>query len=68
MVIRKKKIKEKLRKSTKIKGPQGPISRGAYDAQSPKNSHLSSFVLGTSTNKNPAIKGLTPRAKYSKKK
>jgi hypothetical protein len=63
MVVKKKKSKSKPKK-----GPQGPVSRGAYDAKSPKNKGSSSFVLGTSTNKSPSIRGLTPKGKGSKKK
>lgn len=56
------------KKKKKMSGPQGPISRGSYDAKSPKNAGAKSFVLGTKTNKNPAIRGLTPMPKGSKKK
>ncbi len=49
-------------------GPQGPVSKGAYDAKSPKHKPVDSFVLGTKTNKNPAIKSLTPKPKAKKAK
>lgn len=64
MVAKKKKTKPR----NKMKGPQGPISRGSYDAKSPRNKGEVSFVLGTSTNKNPPIRGLTPKGKGTKKK
>lgn len=63
-----KKKKTKVKKASKVSGPQGPVSRGAYDAKSPKNSGLKSYVQGTSINKSPAIRGLTPMPKGSKKK
>ena len=66
-----KKKRMKLKKDapvSKVRGPQGPVSKGAYDAKSPKNSKLSSFVLGTSTNKNPNPRSLTPPPKGSKKR
>ncbi len=47
-------------------GPQGPVSKGSYDAKSPKNSKMASLVLGTKTNKNPPIKSLTPKPKSKK--
>ena len=50
----------KKKKRAKSKGPQGPTSHGAYDAVSPKNKGRSS-LMGTSTNKSPPIKGLTPK-------
>jgi hypothetical protein len=69
MVVKKKRMKlKKDQPVSKIRGPQGPVSRGAYDATSPKNKGTSSFVLGTSTNKSPAIRSLTPRPKASKRK
>jgi hypothetical protein len=49
-------------------GPQGPVSKGSYDAKSPKNSKMASLVLGTKTNKNPNIKSLTPKPKSKKSK
>ena len=49
-------------------GPQGPVSKGAYDAKSKKHSTQDSYVLGTKTNKNPAIKSLTPKPKSKKAK
>jgi hypothetical protein len=69
MVIKKKRMKLKKDKPvSKVRGPQGPVSRGAYDAKSPDNKGMSSYVLGTKTNKNPNIRGLTPKGKGSKKK
>jgi hypothetical protein len=69
MEAKKKRMKLKKDKPvSKIRGPQGPVSRGAYDASSPKNSKTTSFVLGTSTNKNPNIRSLTPRPQGSKRK
>jgi hypothetical protein len=59
---------KKKKSKSKVKGPQGPVSRGSYDAKSPKNRGVASFVLGTSTNKNPPIRGLTPKVSGSKKK
>lgn len=64
MAAKKKKVKSR----SKTKGPQGPVSKGAYDAVSPRNKGEISFVLGTSTNKSPAIRGLTPKGQSSKKK
>ena len=54
-------------KMKKKKGPQGPVSKGAYDPKSPKHDDEDSMVLGTKTNKNPAIRGLTPEPKKPKK-
>jgi hypothetical protein len=69
MALKKKKMKLKKDKAiSKVRGPQGPVSHGAYDAKSPKNRGASSFVLGTSTNKSPAIRGLTPMPKGSRGK
>ncbi len=69
MVMKKKRMKIKKDKPvSKVRGPQGPVSKGAYDAKSPKNRGPASFVLGTSTNKSPAIRSLVPKAKGSKKK
>jgi hypothetical protein len=65
--MKKKKMKMKGKmKPSKKSGPQGPVSRGSYDAVSPKNAGLKSFVLGTKTNKSPAIRGQSPAGKKSK--
>lgn len=57
-----------VKKKKKNSGPQGPVSRGAYDAKSKKNDKESSMVLGTKTNKSPSIRGLTPMPKGMKSK
>lgn len=68
MVMKKKRVKKKDKTASKVRGPQGPVSRGAYDAVSPKNKGSASFVLGTSTNKSPAIRSAVPKPTVSKKK
>jgi len=69
MAVKKKRMKLKKDKPvSKVRGPQGPVSKGAYDAKSPKNAGVKSYVQGTSTNKSPAIRSLTPTVKGSKKK
>lgn len=69
MVMKKKRTSVKKDKAvSKVSGPQGPVSRESNSAVSPKNKGALSFVLGTSTNKSPAIRSAVPKAKGSKKK
>jgi hypothetical protein len=48
-------------------GPQGPVSKGAYDAVSPKKSQVKSYVEGTKTNKSPNIRSAVPSKKSATK-
>lgn len=52
-----------MKKKSSKSGPQGPVSKGAYDAKSKRNPAIKSYVEGTKTNKSPAIRGLTPMRK-----